>query len=139
MIIIRYADDVVLGFESKSDANRYRAELDKRLAKFALNLHPKKTKLIRFGRWAMRDSKRFYGVKPATYFSVPGNYKSLAYFFIRVERLWLRSLRRRSQRNIMRWARFHRIKMIIFAPIKVLHPYPKARFDTKTQGRSPVC
>jgi len=203
MIIIRYADDVVLGFESKSDANRYRAELDKRLAKFALNLHPKKTKLIRFGRWAMRDSKRFYGVKPATfdflgfthyctvarangqfavgrktikgrmvatlhiikselrrrmhrpisetgrwltrvltghlnYFSVPGNYKSLAYFFIRVERLWLRSLRRRSQRNIMTWARFHRIKMIFFPPIKVLHPYPKARFDAKTQGRSPV-
>lgn len=57
----------MLGFESKSDANRYRAELDQRLAKFSLKLHPKKTKLIRFGRWAMRDSKRFGGVKPATF------------------------------------------------------------------------
>ena len=44
--IVRYADDVVLGFQSKADANRFREDLDNRLAKFALQLHPKRTKLI---------------------------------------------------------------------------------------------
>ena len=67
IIIVRYADDVVLGFQSKADANRFREDLDNRLAKFALQLHPKKTKLIRFGRFAMQDSRQFDGAKASTF------------------------------------------------------------------------
>lgn len=51
VIVVRFADDVVLGFQNKSDVNRYRAELEKQLANFGLNLHPLKTQLIRFGRF----------------------------------------------------------------------------------------
>lgn len=65
-IIVRYADDVVLGFQHKSDANRYRRELQQRLAEFGLNLHPQKTQLIRFGRFAMRGCRQ-QGKKPPTF------------------------------------------------------------------------
>jgi len=65
-IIVRYADDVVLGFQHKTDANRYRRELQQRLAEFGLNLHPQKTQLIRFGRFAMRDCRQ-QGKKPPTF------------------------------------------------------------------------
>lgn len=56
MIIVRYADDIVLGFQHKSDAVMFRRDLDKRLSKFALELHPDKTRLLRFGRFASRDA-----------------------------------------------------------------------------------
>ncbi|MFK8083896.1 MAG: hypothetical protein AB8B97_26735 [Granulosicoccus sp.] len=58
---------LALGFQSKADANRFRTDLDNRLAKFALQLHPKKTKLIRFGRFAMQGSRQFDGVKASTF------------------------------------------------------------------------
>ena len=67
IIIVRYADDAVLGFQSKSDANRYKVELNKRLAEFGLNLHPNKTRLIRFGRFALRDCWKWQGKKPGTF------------------------------------------------------------------------
>lgn len=56
-IIVRYADDVVLGFQNNSDANRYCKELQHRLSEFGLNLHPKKTQLIRFGRFALQTGR----------------------------------------------------------------------------------
>jgi RNA-directed DNA polymerase len=52
MIIVRYADDFVIGFEYKADGERFHAELAERLAKFKLELHPDKTRLIEFGRFA---------------------------------------------------------------------------------------
>ena len=52
MIIVRYADDVVVGFEHEADAKRFRDDMGRRLAEFALTLHPEKTRLIEFGRFA---------------------------------------------------------------------------------------
>src|SRR5258705_13991879 len=52
MIIVRYADDLVLGFEHETDARRFLDAMRERLGKFALSLHPDKTRLIAFGRYA---------------------------------------------------------------------------------------
>jgi group II intron reverse transcriptase/maturase len=56
--IVRYADDFVLGFQYKDDAERFLAELRERLATFRLALHPDKTRLIEFGRFANNNRKR---------------------------------------------------------------------------------
>jgi group II intron reverse transcriptase/maturase len=59
IIIVRYADDFVIGFREESDARRCLAALGERLAKFGLELHPEKTRLIEFGRYAEeRRAKR---------------------------------------------------------------------------------
>ena len=55
MIIVRFADDFVAGFEHQADAQRFLAELRDRFAKFGLELHPDKTRLIEFGRFAARN------------------------------------------------------------------------------------
>jgi RNA-directed DNA polymerase len=52
VILVRYCDDIVAGFEHQSDAERFQMELRERLEKFALSLHPDKTRLIEFGRQA---------------------------------------------------------------------------------------
>jgi len=65
--IVRYADDFVVGFQYQDDAERFRADLEERLKKFALTLHPKKTRLIEFGRFAaMNRARRGLG-KPETF------------------------------------------------------------------------
>jgi len=67
MIIVRYADDVVVGFEHESDARRFWQAMRARLEEFALSLHPEKTRLIEFGRYAAeRRARRGLG-KPATF------------------------------------------------------------------------
>jgi group II intron reverse transcriptase/maturase len=59
VIIVRYADDFVMGFREEADARRCLADLRERFAKFGLELHPEKTRLIEFGRYAAeRRSKR---------------------------------------------------------------------------------
>lgn len=55
---MRYADDIVAGFEHQVDAERFQAELRDRLAQFALTLHPDKTCLIQFGRRAVEERER---------------------------------------------------------------------------------
>ena len=52
MIILRYADDIVVGFEHEADARRFWDEMRERLEEFSLSLHPEKTRLIEFGRQA---------------------------------------------------------------------------------------
>ena len=52
MIIVRYADDLVVGFEHEGDARRFLDAMRTRLEEFALSLHPDKTRLIEFGRHA---------------------------------------------------------------------------------------
>ena len=52
MIIVRYADDIIVGFEHEADARRFLDEMRERLEEFALSLHPEKTRLIEFGRYA---------------------------------------------------------------------------------------
>lgn len=55
VIIVRWADDFIVGFGHKRDAENFRADLRKRFAKFALEVNPEKTRLIEFGRFAAQD------------------------------------------------------------------------------------
>lgn len=196
VIMVRYADDCVLGFQYQAEAKRFQRDMQQRLQQFGLSLHPKKTQLIRFGRFARRDSHQAGQSKPATfdflgfthyctksrskghfivgrktikkrmrsqlaeiklqlrkrlhdpvgqtgtwlrrvlqghlnYYAVPGNSRSLRYFFTRVWRYWMRSLRRRSQRHRLSWSRYDQL-WARFAPrVLILHAYPARRFDAK--------
>ena len=67
MIIVRYADDFIVGFQHESDARRFLDEMRERLGKFALSLHPEKTRLIEFGRFAAERRKRRGLGKPETF------------------------------------------------------------------------
>ena len=67
MIIVRYADDFIIGFQHESDAQRFLDEMRKRLGEFALSLHPEKTRLIEFGRFAAERRKRRGLGKPETF------------------------------------------------------------------------
>jgi hypothetical protein len=58
VIIVRYADDAVLGFEHRAEAERFLEQLRERLGKFGLELHPEKIRLIEFGRYAMERRKK---------------------------------------------------------------------------------
>jgi hypothetical protein len=67
VIVVRFADDIVLGFQAKSDAKRFWVELTERLRKFALKLHPEKTRLLEFGPFAVANRKRRGEGKPETF------------------------------------------------------------------------
>jgi len=67
MIVVRYADDFVVGFQHRSDAEQFLSELRQRMAKFNLELHPDKTRLIEFGRYAAERRKRRGDRKPETF------------------------------------------------------------------------
>ena len=67
MIVVRYADDFIVGFQERGDAERFRAELTERLAKFKLELHPAKTRLIEFGRFAEENRQARGQGKPETF------------------------------------------------------------------------
>ena len=64
VIVVRYADDLVVGFEHRAEAERFLEEFRERLAKFGLELHPEKTRLIEFGRFARATGKREEKGKP---------------------------------------------------------------------------
>jgi group II intron reverse transcriptase/maturase len=192
VIYVRYADDIIAGFEYEDDAQRFLAALRERLSRFALTLHPEKTRLVEFGRFAAENRARRGLGKPETfdflgfkhicgrsraghfqlkrksrrdrmrvklkalkmelrrrwhepipvqgrwlaqvvrgyfaYHAVPTNYPSLSAFLHHVERLWLRALRRRSQRHRMTWSRFSRFAADFLPRPRILHPWPEARF-----------
>jgi group II intron reverse transcriptase/maturase len=67
VIIVRYADDFVMGFQYQREAKRFQRELKKRLEKFALTLNEEKTRLIEFGRYAARDRQKRGETKPQTF------------------------------------------------------------------------
>jgi RNA-directed DNA polymerase len=67
VIVVRYADDMVLGFENRADAERFLEAFRERLAKFGLELHADKTRLIEFGRFAARNRKQRGQGKPETF------------------------------------------------------------------------
>jgi len=193
VIIVRYADDFVIGFREESDARRCLAALQERFAKFGLELHPEKTRLIEFGRYAEeRRARRGLG-PPETfdflgfthisgktrrgdftihrktsrkkfqakltelktelsrrlhddlsrvgawlesvfrgwcqYYAVPGNYNRLRQFRDALQGMWLRVLRRRSQRGRrLTWDKFSKLSKQWLPTPKILHPYPDVRF-----------
>src|SRR5713101_6549285 len=67
MIIVRYADDIVVGFEREMDARRFLDAMRERFESFSLSLHPEKTRLIEFGRFAAANRKRRGLGKPETF------------------------------------------------------------------------
>jgi group II intron reverse transcriptase/maturase len=67
VIIVRFADDIVVGFQEKSDAKQFWAELTERMRKFDLELHPEKTRLLEFGPFAVKNRKQRGEGKPETF------------------------------------------------------------------------
>jgi group II intron reverse transcriptase/maturase len=195
MVVVRYADDVVLGFQRKADAERMYKELGERMGKFGLELHPDKTRLLEFGRFADDNRKRRGQGKPETfnflglthicgktragrftvlrqtirkrlqaklgevkaelrrrlhdripavgkwlravveghfrYYGVPTNYAALALFRSQVERMWRRTLSRRSQQPVC-WERARRIFQRWLPKPRIYHPYPLRRLGVIT-------
>jgi group II intron reverse transcriptase/maturase len=202
VILSRFADDYVAGFEHREDAERFLADLRDRFAQFGLELHPEKTRLIEFGRYAAENRARRGDRKPETfdflgfthicaktrngrfklkritikkkmraklssvkteirrrwhhsipeqgrwlasvlaghyrYYAVPDNIRALRAFREAIIRLWLKALRRRSQRSGMTWERIGRFAERWLPTARIHHPWPTTRFDARTLGRSPV-
>jgi RNA-directed DNA polymerase len=67
IVVVRFADDFIVGFQNESDARGFLSELRERLRRFALELHPEKTRLIRFGALAARQRARLGEGKPETF------------------------------------------------------------------------
>jgi hypothetical protein len=67
VVVVRYADDLVVGFQHRTEAEHFLKEFRERLAKFGLELHPDKTRLIEFGRFAARDRSLRGEGKPETF------------------------------------------------------------------------
>lgn len=67
IVLVRYADDFVVGFEYQEEALQFKTALAERLAKFGLELHPEKTRIIEFGRNAWNNRKRRGAGKPETF------------------------------------------------------------------------
>jgi RNA-directed DNA polymerase len=192
MIIVRYADDFIVGFQHESDARRFLDAMCVRLQEFALSLHPEKTRLIEFGRYAEQNRARRGLGKPEAfnflgftficgksrrgkflikrksrrdrmraklqaikqelrrrmhqpvpvqgrwlrqvvtgyfnYHSVPTNSPALTAFRYFVTELWRRTLRRRSQKDAMTWARIAKLADDWLPKPRILHPWPQQRF-----------
>lgn len=67
VVVVRFADDIVVGFQVKSDADRFWAELAERFRKFRLDLHPEKTRLLEFGPYAAGNRQKQGLGKPETF------------------------------------------------------------------------
>jgi group II intron reverse transcriptase/maturase len=195
VIITRYADDIVVGFEHEADARRFWDAMRSRLEEFSLALHPDKTRLLEFGRNAAGRRKRHGLGRPETftflgfificgrsrrgafqlqrktrgdrmraklrlikedlrrrmhdsipmqgqwlrqvvrgyfaYHAVPTNSRAICAFRHHVTNLWRRTLRRRSQKDAMTWARMARIANAWLPRPRILHPWPNVRFAVK--------
>lgn len=202
MIVVRFADDTIYGFQRRGDGEKFLSDLRDRLRKFALELHPDKTRLLEFGRYACQRRREQGKGKPATfdflgfthisaedqegkfllkrqtmrkrmrqrlktvktelqrrrhqpiteqgkwlgsvvrgyfaYHAVPTNIHALQSFRTQVERHWLRSLQRRSQRHRLDWTSMRRLSARWLPTPRILHPWPDDRFDVRTRGKSPV-
>ena len=67
VVVVRYADDIVLGFQYQPEADRFHRDVQTRLKRFGLSLHPDKTRLIRFGRFARQQTRELGLRKPETF------------------------------------------------------------------------
>lgn len=104
VIMVRYADDSVVGFQNLEDATRFLTDLRERVEKFGLTLHPEKTRLIEFGRFAARDRERRGIGKPETF-----NFLGFTFICGRC-RAGTFHLKRKTRRDRMR-ARLREIKI----------------------------
>ena len=202
--IVRYADDFVMCFQYRREAEWCLRRLRGRLDKFGLRLHPEKTRLIEFGRFAetnrrrrgkgrpetfdflgfthycrkTRNGKFGLGRKPVAkritrflkqvkealrrhmhrsvhdmgrwlgrvlngwlnYYAVPTSFRYLSNCFCHLEWIWMRILRRRSQKDKTSWETLRALRARYWPNPTIRHPWPDARFlathDGATQGRS---
>jgi len=67
VIVVRYADDIAMGFQHKAEAERFQKELVERLSKFGLKLHPEKTRLVEFGLFAAENRRKRGDKRPETF------------------------------------------------------------------------
>ena len=118
---VRYADDLVMGFQYKADAERFLNELQERLAKFDLELHPDKTRLLEFGRFAAENRCQRGEKKPET-FTFLGFVHYCGQSPHRLCRLWRNSMRHRSQRHKINWDRLGPLFAHWLPQPRVLHP-----------------
>jgi RNA-directed DNA polymerase len=99
VVIVRFADDFTVGFEHQEDAQRFLADLRERFAKFGLELHPDKTRLIEFGRHAARRRRARGLGKPETF-----DFLGFTHFcgISKRGRFWLRriTIRKRMQAKL---------------------------------------
>jgi len=160
MIVVRYADDAVLGFERREDAEGFREQLGERMRKLSLELHAEKTRWIEFGRYAEEHRKRRGEGKPETFdflgfTHICGKTRKGGWFTVgrRTVKKRLRSklqavrqeLRKRWHERIaetggwlrsvvqgyLGWERFRSI-LDRYLPLPcILHPEPGVRFDAR--------
>jgi hypothetical protein len=83
------------------------------------------------GRWLAQVIRGFFA-----YHAVPTNFSALSAFRRHIRRLWLRTLRRRSQKDRFSWERMTRLAHDFLPQPKILHPWPSVRFAVTTQGGS---
>ncbi|WP_445937300.1 reverse transcriptase domain-containing protein, partial [Pseudomonas sp.] len=142
VILVRYADDNVMGFQYESEAKRFLASMRERLARFKLELHPDKTRLIRFGRYAAQQCKKRHLGKPETFDFLGfthccgrrrgGGFKIVRLTIKKRMRATLESIRA----QLMSWCRFARLIGVYLPTVKLIHPHPSERFRVTTFGRS---
>jgi group II intron reverse transcriptase/maturase len=92
--IVRYADDFVMGFQREQDARAMRSALAERLAAFGLELHPDKTRVIRFGRFAHRDVARDGRTRPETF-----DFLGFTHILVSNDKGWCDLIRRTSTKK----------------------------------------
>ena len=190
-IIVRYADDFVAGFQHKRDAERFLNAVRERFRSFELDLHPDKTRLIEFGRFAIerrrargqgrpetfdflglthycarnRGGGFLLGRKPVAkrmartlkrikevlrrrmhsdvtdtarwlgkvvdgwlnYYAVPTSSRYLNRFAVRLKRVWLSIMRRRSQKDRFSWGQIARLTAKHWPKLTIRHPWPIQR------------
>ena len=190
-IIVRYADDLVAGFQYKRDAERFLNAVKERFGCFDLELHPDKTRLIEFGRFAKERRRQrgqgrpetfdflgfthyctetrrgsfMLGRKPVAkrmsrtlkrikealrrrmhgdvtstakwlgkvvdgwlnYYAVPTSFLYLNRFIVRLKRMWLSIMRRRSQKDRFSWGQIAKLTARHWPKLELRHPWPAHR------------
>jgi RNA-directed DNA polymerase len=97
MIVVRYADDFVVGFQHKWEADRFLNDLRERLAQFGLALHPDKTRLIEFGRFAKANRTKRGQRKPETF-----DFLGMTHFCDQSQKRQIRVGRKPSRKRVRR-------------------------------------
>jgi RNA-directed DNA polymerase len=193
VIIVRYADDFIVGFEHESDARCFLDMMRERFKEHELSLNPQKTRLIEFGRFAAENRKRRGLGKPETfnflgftficgksrrgtflierkprrdrmraklksikqglrrrmhqpipeqgkwlravvtgyfnYFAVPTASRAMEAFHYHVTEQWLRTLRRRSQKDLTTWDRITQLAADFLPRPRIRHPWPSCELS----------
>jgi RNA-directed DNA polymerase len=121
LIIVRYADDLVMGFQHRTSKQRMVAKL--KSIKVEL-LHRKHDRISQVGAWLRKVVSGYY-----QYHAVPGDIGQLRTFRQRINRLWRNVLVRRSQRAKKKWESLTPVFNTWIPIPRILHPYPYARFN----------